>query len=109
MLVTLDVPYVDTAATDLSFALGLDEQPALHVLDLGEAAGPGTRLQMRLLGASHQVLLDTPDGRISETVACLPGKDAVLPAVVERCWPPSSSAPRAAWCMSWRWSRSAVT
>lgn len=84
MLVTLDTPYADAAATELSFALGLDEQPALHVLDLGAAAGPGTRLQLRLLGASHQVLLETPAGRISETMACLPGRDAVLPAVVER-------------------------
>jgi hypothetical protein len=84
MLVTLDTPYVDAAATDLSFALGLDEQPALHVLDLGDAAGAGTRLQLRLLGASHQVLLDTPAGRISETVACLPGSDGVLPAVVQQ-------------------------
>lgn len=84
MLVALDTPYVDAAAADLTFALGLDAQEALHVLDLGDRAGPGTRLQLRLLGASHQVLLDTPAGRISETVACLPGRDALLPAAVER-------------------------
>lgn len=79
MLITLDTPYVDARAGDLSFALGLDPQPALHVLDVPDIAGPGTRLQLRLLGASHQVLLSTPGGRISETVACLPGRDAALP------------------------------
>jgi hypothetical protein len=73
MLVSIDAPYVDTTAADLSFALGLAPQPALHVLDV---AG----LQLRLLGASHQVVLA---GRCVETVACLPGRPPSLPAAVD--------------------------
>ncbi|SIQ60820.1 hypothetical protein SAMN05444858_103226 [Micromonospora avicenniae] len=34
MLVTLDAPYVDTSAADLSLARDDVERPALHVLDL---------------------------------------------------------------------------
>jgi hypothetical protein len=77
VLVTLDAPYADTTAADLSFALDLAEQPALSQLDL--AVAPGFRLQLRLLGASHQVVLDTPAGRLTETVACLPSAPAGLP------------------------------
>ncbi|MEV7231462.1 DUF2617 family protein [Polymorphospora sp. NPDC051019] len=77
MLVTLATPYADTIATDLSFALGLPEQPALHVLDLARLG-----LRLRLLGASHQVVLDTPAGPLTETVACLPGRAPALPAAV---------------------------
>lgn len=79
MLVTLDTPYVDTTVADLSFALDLDEQPALEVLELADPLGPGTRLQLRLLGASHQIVLDAPAGRLVETVACLPGRVPGLP------------------------------
>lgn len=74
VLVSLETPYADTTAGDLSFALGLPEQPALHVLDL-----PAAGLHLRLLGASHQVVLD---GRCTETVACLPGRPASLPAAL---------------------------
>ncbi|MFC0527545.1 DUF2617 family protein [Phytohabitans kaempferiae] len=77
MLVRLDTPYADTTAGDLSFALGLPELPALHVLRL-----PG--LELRLLGASHQVVWTAADGtRLVETVACLPGHDAHLPSTVD--------------------------
>lgn len=88
MLVSLDTPYVDTCAADLSLALGGPERPALHVTDL---TLPGAvRLRLRLLGASHQVVLaapaagadttapDRPDGLV-ETVACLPGRPPHLP------------------------------
>ena len=80
MFVTLDAPYADTTAADLSFALGLPEQPALHVLDLTLARA---ELRLRLLGASHQVALRTPEHSLVETVACLPGQPARLPPVVE--------------------------
>lgn len=77
MLVRLDTPYADTTAGDLSFALGLPELPALHVLHL-----PG--LELRLLGASHQVVCTTVEGtRLVETVACLPGHDPHLPPTVD--------------------------
>jgi len=75
VLVSLDTPYADTTAADLSFALGLPEQAALHVLPV-----PGAGLELRLLGASHQVVLA---GRCVETVACLPGRTPHLPATVD--------------------------
>jgi len=75
VLVSIDAPYADTTAGDLSFALGLPEQPALHVLEL-----PRAGLRLRLLGASHQIVLAD---RCVETVACLPGRPPSLPAAVE--------------------------
>ncbi|EFL00937.1 conserved hypothetical protein [Streptomyces sp. SPB78] len=39
-------------------------------------------MQLRLLGASHQVLLEDEHGECSETVACLPGGGAPLPVGV---------------------------
>lgn len=86
MLVTLDAPYEDTSAADLSLALTTPERPALHVLDLtvpqSSLAGTGG-LRLRLLGASHQVVLDLPDGQLIETVACLPGRPAELPSALD--------------------------
>ncbi|MEV1288367.1 DUF2617 family protein [Micromonospora sp. NPDC049679] len=83
MLITLDAPYADTTAADLSFALGMPEQPALHVLDLSVPAIPGAALRLRLLGASHQVVLRHADSELVETVACLPGRPPALPPVVD--------------------------
>lgn len=77
MLVTLDTPYVDTSAADLSLALDDVERPALHVLDLALPGEVGLRL--RLLGASHQVVLRAPGRALTETVACLPGRPPALP------------------------------
>lgn len=82
MLITLDVPYADTTAADLSFALGLPEQPALHVLDVPVPGRPGAALRLRLLGASHQVVLRAGATELVETVACLPGRPPSLPAAV---------------------------
>ncbi|MEU1884342.1 DUF2617 family protein [Micromonospora rifamycinica] len=62
MLVSLDTPYVDTCAADLSLALGGPERPALHVREL--TLPGGVRLRLRLLGASHQVVLTTPTGDV---------------------------------------------
>ncbi|MFV2010385.1 MULTISPECIES: DUF2617 family protein [unclassified Micromonospora] len=97
MLVALDAPYVDTSAAELSFALDLAERPALHVLELplpgaGGGARSGSRpsasqpaglLRLRLLGASHQVVLRTAGHDLVETLACLPGHPPDLPAVVD--------------------------
>ncbi|MGS2613993.1 DUF2617 family protein [Micromonospora sp. LZ34] len=80
MIVTLHAPYVDTSAADLSLALDDVERPALHVLDLDLPGG--VRLRLRLLGASHQVVLRTPGAALTETVACLPGRPPELPGVV---------------------------
>src|SRR5579884_600619 len=82
MLTTLSTSYTDTRAGDLAWCLGGRELPALAVLDLTLGRIP---VQLRLLGASHQVMLgDTAaDGRRwSETVACLPGRRTPLPAQV---------------------------
>lgn len=79
MLVTITAPYVDTSAADLCYALDLPEQPALHTLDITPDVRPDLRLRLRLLGASHQAVLDLDDTRLVETVACLPGRRPELP------------------------------
>lgn len=82
MLVSLDTPYADSTAADLSLALDGPEQPALHVLEV--TLHDEVTVSLRLLGASHQVLLQTPGAIRSETVACLPGAPPSLPTAVER-------------------------
>jgi hypothetical protein len=89
MLVRLDAAYTDTTAADLGFALGLPEQPALRTLEV--RPGGGVRLLLRLLGASHQVVLSTCDGELTETVACLPGTDSGLPERLTRLLPGGTS------------------
>ncbi|MBP0456021.1 DUF2617 family protein [Streptomyces montanisoli] len=76
MLTTLNTSYTDTRAADLAWALGRGPLPALatHGVDLS-----GARLELRLLGASHQVLLEQDGGACSETVACIPGSSTPLP------------------------------
>ncbi|WP_338896973.1 DUF2617 family protein [Streptomyces sp. TG1A-60] len=77
MLTTLNTAYTDTRATDLAWALGREPLPALAALDLELA---NVKLQLRLLGASHQVLLEEEQGgNCSETVACIPGSSTPLP------------------------------
>lgn len=82
MLTTLNTAYSDTSAADLAWALGREPLPALATLDLELS---GAKLQLRLLGASHQVLVEEERGWCSETVACLPGSSTPLPlGVAER-------------------------
>ncbi|MCI3225586.1 DUF2617 family protein, partial [Streptomyces sp. NP-1717] len=82
MLRTLNTAYTDTRSADLAWALGREPLPALAVLDLELG---GAKVQMRLLGASHQVLLEQEQGSCSETVACIPGSSTPLPlGVAER-------------------------
>ncbi|MEV6329499.1 DUF2617 family protein [Streptomyces sp. NPDC051909] len=81
MLTSLKTSYTDTRAADLAWALGRDPLPALAVLDLELA---GAKLQLRLLGASHQVLLEEESRSCSETVACLPGSSTPLPLGVSK-------------------------
>lgn len=75
MLTTLHTAYADTRADALSFALGLPPLDALAVLPLDRA---GLAVELRLLGASHQVIT----GPVSETVACLPDRPGPLPTEV---------------------------
>ncbi|WP_418958247.1 DUF2617 family protein [Streptomyces tritici] len=81
MLKTLKTTYTDTCAADLAWALGREPLPALAVLDLELT---GAKLQLRLLGASHQVLLEDEQGNCSETVACMPGSSTPLPLGVSK-------------------------
>lgn len=68
---TLEVGFVDTRADQLTWHVGLEPMEALGSV---EVAVGGAVLELRLLGASHQVLVHGLDGvACSETVACLPG------------------------------------
>ncbi|MFI1585177.1 DUF2617 family protein [Embleya sp. NPDC020630] len=80
MHATLTTTYTDTRADALGWCLGLPPLPALAArdVDLG-----GLKLDLRLLGASHQVLIGPEPGGdepVSETVACVPGAATPLPA-----------------------------
>ncbi|MEV3988522.1 DUF2617 family protein [Streptomyces sp. NPDC049837] len=70
--IALTTPYLDTDADQLSFVLGRPARDALAVRDLTVG---GLDVQLRLLGASHQVFA----GPVRETVACLPGVEGGLP------------------------------
>jgi hypothetical protein len=78
-VVELVAPYRDTRAEDLCWGLTLPVQPALAVRTVRLSRFV---LELRLLGASHQVLVwSEPDGalRCVETVACLPGLAGPMP------------------------------
>lgn len=78
MRALITAPFADSRAADLSLAYGLDRLPALGTHHVER---PGVRLELRVLGASHQVVVEAGDARWSETVACLPGRDGgALPA-----------------------------
>ncbi len=77
MLSAVDVAYADTTAAALGLWLDLPRQPALDVLALDVG---GVALELRLLGASHQVVAPG----LTETVACREGEVAALPARAER-------------------------
>ncbi|MDT3399716.1 DUF2617 family protein [Streptomyces sp. B1866] len=76
MLTTIDIPFSDTRTADLAWCLGRDPLPALSVLTLRFGS---SSVQLRLLGASHQVVFEEEGGRCSETVACLPDSTNPLP------------------------------
>lgn len=80
MLRDLDVPFLDAAADQLVWRLDAPPQPALASLVV--ALGSACSLDVRLLGASHQVLVRENDGgpvRCSELVACDPTRPGDLP------------------------------
>ncbi len=76
MLVELAVPYADVRAGDLSLAFDAAPERALEVL---ERTIGGVAVELRLLGCSHQALVDG-GATLSETVACRPGVPPGLPA-----------------------------
>jgi hypothetical protein len=73
----LAIPYADSRATDLSLTYGLTPLPALTV---HQVVLSGARLELRVLGASHQVVLEIGGIGWSETLACLPDRPGGLPA-----------------------------
>jgi hypothetical protein len=77
VLTEVAAAYADVSASSLRLALDLPPQPALDatVLTVG-----GIGVELRVLGASHQVIA----GGVSETVACLAGDHGRLPPRVER-------------------------
>ncbi|HEX2143968.1 MAG TPA: DUF2617 family protein [Glycomyces sp.] len=60
------MPFVDVSAASLTFR---PDAPSMPVLDRMERDAGPLRLSLRLLGASHQAVVATPDGLISETLA----------------------------------------
>jgi hypothetical protein len=75
VLIEVRKPYVDVSAGDLSLTLGAPAAPALEIL---RASVAGFSVELRLLGFSHQALID--GGReLSETVACVAGVAGALP------------------------------
>lgn len=72
MRARIETRFADSRAADLSLAYGLRPLPALgtHRVTVG-----GMTLELRVLGASHQVVI----GDWSETVACLPDPDLSVP------------------------------
>ena len=75
MLFEVRQPYVDVSAHDLSLTLGATGAPALETL---RATIGGLDIELRLLGCSHQALVDGGT-LLSETVACVPGIAGSLP------------------------------
>jgi len=75
VLIEVRQPYVDVSAGDLSLTLGAPAAPALELL---HARLGRHEIELRLLGCSHQALIDGGT-RLSETVACVPGVAGVLP------------------------------
>jgi hypothetical protein len=69
----IDTRFADSRAADLSLAYGLPRMPSVGELRIKLH---GVDVELRLLGASHQVVL----GGWSETVACLPNRNDVLPS-----------------------------
>jgi Protein of unknown function DUF2617 len=91
MLVDLLIGYCDTNAEELGWSLDLGLQPALATRRIHV---PPFELEIRLLGASHQVAVrwarpgarraDSSDPFCLETVACIPRQTTALPAEAVR-------------------------
>jgi hypothetical protein len=78
MQTRLQVAYRDKAADDLVWRLGDPRHPALATLEL-DVPGGG-RLELRLLGSSHQVVFTARGAVVSEVVACGTGAPGLPPA-----------------------------
>lgn len=84
MIAPLSVPYKDVRASELSWSLEAPDQPPLHS---DRHPVGGLDVEVRILGASHQVLVRTADrARLvcRETVACRDAAPGPLPMAMER-------------------------
>lgn len=69
MMSTLDIAFADVSARSLGWALDLPCRQALATMVVGRPGRP--QVELRLLGASHQVRVHVDDALLcSETVAC---------------------------------------
>ncbi|CAL9452283.1 hypothetical protein SUDANB121_02482 [Nocardiopsis dassonvillei] len=80
MRVGISAPFVDTRADDLVWTL---DHPLVDPLAVRSLRVGGTGVELRVLGASHQVAVAAAGGGLVETVACLPGVDGALPGSAE--------------------------
>jgi len=84
MIAPLSVPYKDVRASELSWSLEAPDQPPLHC---DRHPVGGLDVEVRILGASHQVLVRIADrARLvcRETVACRDAAPGPLPIAIER-------------------------
>jgi len=87
VIAPLSVPYQDVRAADLSWSLDAPDQPPLHTeVHAADALGAALDVEVRILGASHQILVREVGGRLlcRETVACREDAPGPLPIAIER-------------------------
>lgn len=82
-----DAPFADTSPDDLTFTTDAPRLPALAVRRAEPAGHPGTALELRVLGASHQVVLERDGHEWVETLACRPGRAPFLPTALRTAEP----------------------
>lgn len=84
MRATISAPFIDTNAGDLVWTLN---HPLVDPLATRTLVVSGLSVELRVLGASHQVVLGAGPGAPVETVACLPGVPGGLPGNAEHPLP----------------------
>lgn len=87
MIAPLSVPYQDVSAGELSWSLDAPDQPPLHTrCHSAESLGAELAVEVRILGASHQILVRDLAGLLlcRETVACREDGSGSLPVAIER-------------------------
>lgn len=76
MISVIPAPFVDTRAADLALTLS---EPALPAVAVRALELEDVHVELRLLGASHQVAVRRDDHELIETLACLPSGPTALP------------------------------
>jgi hypothetical protein len=83
MIESLSLPFADTSAAELTFALTRPRLPAVSSAVVPLASD--VRLELNVLGCSHQVIvIDGDRDVLVETLACLPGTPPSLPESARR-------------------------